>query len=598
MKKIKLVIMMLLLLLVPAFAEVKDGYYIENFDIDFVVNEDNTFDIIETIDAVFTENKHGIIREIPVQNTIVRLDGSKGKNKAKISNLTVNEHFTSTTGTKYCQVKIGSPDYTVYGPKQYVIKYSYDIGNDPLKDKDEIYFNLIGNEWSTEIRHVTFTVHLPKTDEPIDFGFSAGKYGNADYSDVTFEWLDDQTIIGSVDRTLEAGEGLTFRAEFEEGYFKSKINYSFYVSLIAIVLLTIGLRIYIKKTQPNIVKVINYYPPEDLNSFYTRIAYDGEKDKNAACSLLILLADKGCISIADGENGDYTIKKLKEYDGSDEALKDFMYNLFEYKDEVHRRDIETNYSIIMDTMKNGTKFKDKISNKIPWKKFLVPLTLILTPVLMSVAIGCFDPSLLEFLIIWIGFLWIMLNFNSKTSAVIFLSLFLFASILAINLMALGTVETAKLVIINIAVIVSYISALTLKIENLNDKGVKLRGEVVGFKEFLETVEKDKLEELVEDDPTYFYNILPYTMALDISEKWVKKFETIGISCPSWYHSDTYSYVTLSRTLNSFSNTTKIAYNREISRRSTSSRSSSSSGHSSSGGGFSGGGSGGGGGHSW
>lgn len=85
-------------------------------------------------------------------------------------------------------------------------------------------------------------------------------------------------------------------------------------------------------------------------------------------------------------------------------------------------------------------------------------------------------------------------------------------------MTLVTMETAKLVIINIAVIVSYISALTLKIENLNDEGVKLRGEVVGFKEFLETVEKDKLEELVEDDPTYFYNILPYTMALGISEK--------------------------------------------------------------------------------
>ena len=50
--------------------------------------------------------------------------------------------------------------------------------------------------------------------------------------------------------------------------------------------------------------------------------------------------------------------------------------------------------------------------------------------------------------------------------------------------------------------------------------------VKGFRDFLVTAEKEKLEALVEQNPHYFYDILPYTYALNVSKKWVKKFENI------------------------------------------------------------------------
>ena len=43
---------------------------------------------------------------------------------------------------------------------------------------------------------------------------------------------------------------------------------------------------------------------------------------------------------------------------------------------------------------------------------------------------------------------------------------------------------------------------------------------------LVTAEKDKLESLVEKNPHYFYDILPYTYVLNISKKWIRKFENI------------------------------------------------------------------------
>ena len=47
-------------------------YVIDSYNIDIKVNEDNTYDITETIDAYFNVSKHGIFRTIPLTNTITR----------------------------------------------------------------------------------------------------------------------------------------------------------------------------------------------------------------------------------------------------------------------------------------------------------------------------------------------------------------------------------------------------------------------------------------------------------------------------------------------------------------------------------------------
>jgi len=85
-----------------------------------------------------------------------------------------------------------------------------------------------------------------------------------------------------------------------------------------------------------------------------------------------------------------------------------------------------------------------------------------------------------------------------------------------------------------------------------------------------------------DDPTYFYNILPFTYVLGISEKWISKFETINLQAPEWYCGS--SEFNISK-FGTFMNNTM-----------TSAQSAMSSSPSSSSGGSSGGGSGGGG--SW
>lgn len=134
-------------------------------------------------------------------------------------------------------------------------------------------------------------------------------------------------------------------------------------------------------------------------------------------------------------------------------------------------------------------------------------------------------------------------------------------------------------------------------------GNEMLGRIRGFKRFLETAEKDQLEKLVEENPEYFYNILPYTYALGISNKWIEQFETIAMKEPDWYDNNSpFDMHDFNHFMNNTMSSVKDAMSSTPSSSGGSSGGSSSSGSSSgggsSGGGSSGGGSGGGGGGSW
>lgn len=126
-----------------------------------------------------------------------------------------------------------------------------------------------------------------------------------------------------------------------------------------------------------------------------------------------------------------------------------------------------------------------------------------------------------------------------------------------------------------------------------DYRVQMAGRLLGFKEFIKTAEKSRLEALQNDDPEYFYKILPYAMVLGLTNKWTKLFKDIEVQQPEWYKTATplYGYDFTSHMVDNLFSSTKSAIN-------VVSHDSSSHGGSSGGGGFSGGGGGGGGGGSW
>ena len=315
-------------------------YTINKYDINMIVNEDNTFEITENITAYFNVPKHGIFRKIPLRNEVTRLDGTKSRNRARITNISVNENYVTYSENGYRVIKIGNEDETLTGTHSYTIKYKYDIGKDPVKDADELYFNLIGNEWKTTISNVSFKISMPKAFDELLLGFSSGIKGSTNSYNVLSN-VNGKTITGYFLGTLNEGEALTVRLTLPEGYFKGnnfKVDpFSIFVIVLSLFGVLIADRLWIKYGKDDIViDTVEFYPPEGYNSAEIGYLYKGKIDNQSIISLLIYLADKGYLKIEETEektifnkkNKGFIITKLKDYDGENETEKTFFEGLF------------------------------------------------------------------------------------------------------------------------------------------------------------------------------------------------------------------------------------------------------------------------------
>ena len=628
-------------------------YTIQSYDINMVVNEDNTFDITEKITAYFNVSKHGIYRKIPLKNSVTRTDGTKSNNSAKITDISVSEEYTISNENGYKVIKIGSANQTFTGRHDYTIKYKYNIGKDPLKNADELYFNLIGNQWDANISNVYFTITMPKTFDKSLLGFSSGNEGSTNSSNVAYS-VNGNTITGYTRNTLQAGQALTIRLTLPEGYFVGASNnidmYSIVVIILCAVFVLIADRLWAKYGKDDqVIETVEFYPPEGYNSAEVGFLYKGSAETKGVISLLIYLANKGYLKIEETEekglfskSKGFRITKIKEYDGDNECEKIFFEGLFrcsrtravninkakeimqeaknqgekisfqdalemsadnyDAKNSVTAADLYNEFYTTLDRIKskmNSKENKNKIfepSSRSKGKYVILMIISIFLLITVKPIIEYGEVETLVFALLFpgIGF---TIMFGSLIGTIKIPKIFgvlwgmLFGGMPWLAMVFPSLIQNTMYLITYIIGIVS-IAALMLFVKIMPKRtsyGNEMLGKLRGFKRFLETAEKPQLEALVNENPEYFYNILPYTYALEVSDVWMKQFETIAMQAPDWYEGygpfNTYEF-------NRFMNNTMQ------SAQSAMSSSPSSDGGSSSGGGSSGGGSGGGGGGSW
>ena len=622
-------------------------YVIDKYDVNMIVNENNTFDITETITAYFNTSKHGIFRTIPLKNKITRLDGTESTNYAKITNINVDNEYKASKEDGNYKLQIGSANYTVIGKQTYVIKYTYNLGKDPIKNCDELYYNIIGNEWDTVIGNVTFKISMPKNFDSSKIGFSSGIKGSIDNSKVNYNVVEN-TIIGSYNDILNIGEALTIRCELPEGYFTGTgLNFdieNYIFILVPFIFLLISILLwYGYGRDDQVVETVEFYPPQEFNSLEIGFLYKGIAESRDVTSLLIYLANKGYIKIAETEekflfstSKGFKITKLKEYDGNNINEKIFLDGLFKKRksislifnkndeqevenniNEVTSTDLYDNFYITMDKILyniNHKENKNKIFEKSASSKAIFIVLMIITTFCIITIPPVFlygEISHLLFAILFpcIGFT-VLFSFVFGGAKTIYVNGKATHSLIRTKIfglvwgLAFGGIPWAVMVLpalkYDTVYLIGYILGLVCVFGMLiclkylpkrTPYGREILGKIKGFKKFLEIAEKDKLEMMVLQDPTYFYNILPYTYVLDVSDKWIEKFESISIKAPSWYESsNAFNIVTFSSFMNSTMNSAQSAM--------SSNPTSGSSGTGTSGGGISGGGSGGGGGGSW
>ena len=497
-------------------------------------------------------------------------------------------------------LKIGDAGRLIRGKHQYVIFYKYNY----YDNKNEFYHNIIGTSWQVPIHKAEFNVTMPKDISPSDVGLSIGRNGVQGFNGGAYYSVGNQrNITGQTTRILNPGEGITVRVQVPAKYFKKHANFTAIIVISLELLLTLiaFLTWYVYGKDEPVTPIVNFYPPKGMNPLETELAYKGTASTKGIVGLLIDLAHRGYIKITDNGH-QWSLNKIKDYDGIKPEEKTFMNSIFKNKtvivqqsDLTYSRTFYTDCAnIIADINKRRERifYQNSISFAVKFKMFLYILGLLFLTIFSASGYNIFNIAQNFFLILFptIALCVIIGYFNSgRTNACTTLFFIVwsagFGGIPLLMFLLTSHIQNIPSIFIGLAGLIA--SGICLyQLPKRNPAGQRMLNDLLGLKHFIEVAEKSRLQRLAEQDPEYFYNVLPSAYILDVSDKWINKFESIMEINPDWYSGSGFN----TTSFNNFVTTTQAVSAPSVANGGVSTSSSGGGGHSGGGGGGGGGGS--------
>lgn len=571
---------------------------------------------------------HGFYRDIAL-NSGEKIRDLRVKNASDF----YNEYDVEHDGNDILRVTVGDEDRYVKPdvPRECTIEYTM-ITPAHADYPDALVLNVIGQGWSCEILSAVITVKLPAaTDKTPEYYY--GEWGSSAKATKANGMVSEDPASGKKEYSfsvghLDAFEGFTVYYFMPKGtlhdYSDSQV---WFIVLAGIVV--IGLAVLFKLTlgrDKPLAPVTNYYPPKSVNDKDglpldpVDLGYliDNTCQGSDVTSLIFYFASQGYLRLIEPnseENSSDSFKLVKVCDlpeGLPEWQYTFFTKLFSFGDEVTTSELTNKtYSAVSNVQ---SQVKAKYTGKLYDGKartasvFACIAAMLFTflAVLFTgfkVASGYINPAgaLAVFPVVFsylIGSY--LVNNRLKLSKVKLWALFVLYAVVAVgaSLLIIAVTSpdmftmTERIMFAATVAAVSLIAPLIARRTEYYDRELN---EVLGFKDFLQTAEKDRLETLLAENPQYYYDILPYANVLGVSDIWEDKFKNLTLEPPTYYSGNSVFTIML---FNSYYHSSFRAYSTAtVSRPSSSSRSG--GGRSfGGGGGFSGGGFGGGGGGRW
>ena len=545
----------------------------DRFDVTINVKDDNSAYITENVDISVLSPIHGIYRYIPLANTVNYYDKQgnpidKVRKNIKVEDITVERDlFESYKENGNMIIRIGDPDKLLRESHQYTYSYRVRMYDDGIKDYDVFYYNVIPTDWETSIAASTITVNMPKEFAESDVNVLVGRpadglFGGEDkvYGKQYYEWsIEGNTITINTLKELPQGSYITVGIMLPEGYFTGELSdRKSYLFLYVLGLASGLLMLYMwftKGRDPKSVQTVEFYPPDGLTPAEIGYIIDGTVDRKDVLSLLIHFANKGYLTIEETGKDAYTVHKLRDLPPNAKDFEAIFFNgLFSWGDSADLSDLPedfyTTYQAAREAIANsyqtrGKRLFSRAASKWRILSFAIVMlvtligSLIISRLYGNIALMGASAAIIVCLV-WSYILAILVEdkkYVSKKGGRFM------KTILSLVLLALAMAGTYAFMFFSVGARLAAILFIFMEgagyfavrfMRARTKYGAEILGKVLGFKEFINVAELAKLEMLVEEDPTYFYDILPYAYVMGLSKKWAKKFENIHTEAPGWY----------------------------------------------------------------
>lgn len=330
--------------------------------------------------------------------------------------------------------------------------------------------------------------------------------------------------------------------------------------IIAVVLIISLMPIFMGASQKRrTVKPAELFPPRGASPMDVLIGYYGRlaDPRKIFNPLMLYWAERGFITIEEDCKRGLKLTKLKDIeapksrDGFNSATFELEKKLFGHIFEKGKVfctltascAFTSFYEKIMDGFKEeAAKVTDRKTKKFKILTIILPFIMLFA---VSLTVGLSIDNVIAIVMLFpavaMGFTRGIPHFELEKGSTLryFLYPFFAAAGCApfFGIIFLFPWEAAVLLSIAIAVALLILFVINKKIDLRTPAQLKVYGRISGFKNFLLLAEIKKLELLVEDDPEYFYKILPYCYILGITEKLKQKFDRVIMDGPGWYLGD-------------------------------------------------------------
>ncbi len=590
-------LLLLWLVLATPLAAQDTGWTITSFDAAYTVNPDRTISVVETIEVDFGAlRKRGIYREIPIRyrkEVNLGIPVSAGRVTVDLTDIGVSDEIGRSRPIQvsrgdYITIRIGDPDIYISGRQVYVISYRLERGLGFFENHDELYWQVTGTEWPVPILNSSATVTLPTAGGSDGWGAwcYAGHYDSSAQDRCSALTRGDGTFRFEA-TNLMPGEGFTLVAGFPKGIISApnwfdrlaaaiEFLWPLGVPILALVFMRWRWR-KVGRDPPKRSVVPNWKVPRDLPAGLAGTLFDQSADMDDIVAIILGLSVMGYIRIKEvpprtlfGQvDEDSFFGKLLTTLGVAET--DWELERLRQGDEAA---LGTHEQLVIHavfkfaTVRRMSDLHNEFYKEIPGIKSA------LYEEVVSRGLYAGNPNSAKGRYIALGVVVLMVGIGLGG--------------MAQNPLLIGAGIASAVIVLSFA---PFMPARTVKGAN---KWEQLRG----LEEYIRRAEKLELEmrQAPEKTTALFEEMLPYAVALNVSDLWVKQFESVLASQPpTWYvgsHPGQFNVGSFSQGLSTF----QTAATRTLG--SSPGSSSGSGGGGGGGGGSVGGGGGGGGGGSW
>lgn len=615
------------------------GYIVKDYHVDAHLHKNNVLEVTETIQVYFSQKRHGIYRNIPThmyvnRDTSPKMDGSSSRvmdYANKIKNLSVDgwKYDTEYSNGNYV-IRIGDEDTTVTGNQTYQISYRYVMPDDRIANSDFLFYSVLGSGWNTSIRHFTFTLSLEKAlpeEAQETLQIYSGKLGEDENTLHVMYDLSSMEITGEA-YDIAPKQAITIFTNLPQGYYEGARKTSplpFWITLcltLVFALFILALE-FLKRDRP-FIQTVEFHPPEGMSSAEVGTIVDESADDIDMMSLLPWWADQGYLLMEEvpdkkgrtGKHGHFCLHLLKPLpDDAPKYQKKLFKALFPKDAEIaDLSNLKHNFAKKFDAAKNQLKNIYTGEKKLSSGLAMGICLLTILCITFAGALGFSSQvSLITHLpfglvsgvaLLLYGIVRLCLRGRDPLRTLggwVALSVYGLCTWILVMVMTFlccgpdSFLPTFPLLAVGCLTALSVVNVA--KLIHFSAYKREMMGKLLGLRQFIQTAELPQLQMLVEENPSYYYGILPYAMAFGLMDAWAKRFEGMTVPEPDWYQCNDASMFTLLY-LNHQMNHHIEKPIQEIKVEAAAAEMEAASSSSSVGGGFSGGGAVGGGGGSW